>query len=257
MQKIMVYSESGGVSKTTTAVSLAMTAALEGKRTVLIDLDPRGAATDWLDLEPISPGYHVGAILGSDEDLAGVAEQLAVQSAWHPNLRFIPSDRSVANREAERVDFAEMRLSDSLEGLNADMVIIDCPNRQGGLLTQSALTASDTVVYAATANRDGVKGFEGAQTSVHRFKSARKKMGSPSVLYEAGIVVSNFKDTITSNVAKLAMKEFASTGLLIYPAVPQRVILENVRYSNEWVHLYRKGDPIKKAYQEIGKKVFR
>jgi chromosome partitioning protein len=45
MQKIMVYSESGGVSKTTTAVSLAMTAALEGKRTVLIDLDPRGAAT--------------------------------------------------------------------------------------------------------------------------------------------------------------------------------------------------------------------
>jgi chromosome partitioning protein len=257
MQTIMVYSESGGVSKTTTAVSLAMTAALAGKRTLLIDLDPRGAATDWLDLKPIAPGYHVGAILGSDEDLTGVAEELAVQSPWNENLRFIPSDRSVANREAERVDFAELRLSDSLEGLSAEVVIIDCPNRQGGLLTQSALTASDTVVYAATANRDGVKGFEGAQTSVLKFKAARKKMGTPSVLKEAGIVVSNFKDTVTSSVAKLAMQEFETTGLLIYPAVPQRVILENVRYSNEWVHLYRKGDPIRHAYEKIGEKVFR
>jgi chromosome partitioning protein len=257
MQKIMVYSESGGVSKTTTAVGLAMTSALAGKRTVLIDLDPRGAATDWLNLEPVAPGYHIGAILASDEDLAGVAEDLAVQSPWHENLRFIPSDRSVANREAERVDYGELRLNASLEGLNADVVVIDCPNRQGGLLTQSALTAADTVVYAATPNRDGVKGFEGAQTSVRKFKQARERMGAPANLHEAGIVVSNLKDTIPSRVAKVAMQEFESTGLLIYPAVPQRVIVDTVRYSNEWVHAYRKGDPIVAAYKAIAKKVLR
>lgn len=253
----MVFSESGGVSKTTTAVSLAMSAAIAGKRTTLIDLDPRGAATDWLNLEPVAPGYHVGAILSSDEDLAGVAEELAVQSPWHTNLRFIPSDRSVANREAERVDYAELRLSASLEGLQSDVVVIDCPNRQGGLLTQSAMTAADTVVYAAKPNRDGVKGYEGARTSVLKFKAARERMGAPANLHEAGIVVSDLKDTIPSRVAKVAMEEFESTGLLIYPAVPQRVIVDSVRYSNEWLDVYRKGDPIVKAYREIAKKVLR
>ncbi|WP_419795545.1 AAA family ATPase, partial [Streptococcus agalactiae] len=42
---LAVYSETGGATKTTTAVSLAVAAALRGEATVLIDLDPRAAAT--------------------------------------------------------------------------------------------------------------------------------------------------------------------------------------------------------------------
>jgi chromosome partitioning protein len=67
MQTVMVYSESGGVSKTTTAVAIAMIAAAQGRRTVLVDLDPRAASTKWLDVTPSSEGLHVGAILGDDD----------------------------------------------------------------------------------------------------------------------------------------------------------------------------------------------
>lgn len=74
---------------------------------------------------------HVGAILG-DENPEGWAEDLAVPSGWHPNLRVIPSARNVSNREADRADHAELRLKTSLTGLQADVVVIDCPNRQGG-----------------------------------------------------------------------------------------------------------------------------
>ena len=73
MQVIAVYSEAGGVSKTTTAVSLAMSAALMGKRVVVIDLDPRAAATKWLNIQPVGEGLDVGAILASAEDTEGFA----------------------------------------------------------------------------------------------------------------------------------------------------------------------------------------
>ena len=82
-------------------------------------------------------------------------------SGWHPNLRVIPSARNVSNREADRADHAELRLKISLTGLQADVVVIDCPNRQGGPLTLSALNAADTVVYAATATSDGIDGWTG------------------------------------------------------------------------------------------------
>ncbi|MDZ7931266.1 MAG: ParA family protein, partial [Rhodococcus sp. (in: high G+C Gram-positive bacteria)] len=63
MKVIMVYSEAGGVTKTTTAVSLAMVSAAAGNSTTLIDLDPRGAATKWVGSYPDESWKHVGAIL--------------------------------------------------------------------------------------------------------------------------------------------------------------------------------------------------
>ncbi len=64
--------------------------------------------------------------------------------------------RNVSNREAGRAHYAELSLLISLTGLSADVVVMDCPNRQGGPLTLSALNAADTVVYAATATSDGI-----------------------------------------------------------------------------------------------------
>ena len=95
MQTIMVYSESGGATKTTTAVSLAAIAASQKRRVVLIDLDPRAASTKWFGIEPKEAGLHIGAILG-DTDPVGWAEEIAVQTGWFPTLRVIPSARNVS-----------------------------------------------------------------------------------------------------------------------------------------------------------------
>ncbi|KQO98933.1 ATPase [Leifsonia sp. Leaf264] len=255
MRVVMVYSEAGGVSKTTTAVSLAMSAALAGKRVVLIDLDPRGASTKWLGVEPKEKGHHVGAILANDEDTAGFAEELALPTTWSPNLRIIPSSRSVSNREADRVDHSELRLARSLKDLEADVVIIDCPNRQGGMLTLSALNAADTVIYAAKPDVDGVDGYLGAKDSVQKFIESRNRIGAPVNLSEFGIVVSGLP-TIPSRIAKFTIAELEATGELIYPIVPERVIVKEMRSTNEWYGNYEKGDPVAAAYAELERKVF-
>lgn len=256
MQTIMVYSESGGATKTTTAVSLATTAALAGRRVLLIDLDPRAAATKWLGVQPAGDGLHVGAILGN-EDPTGWANDIAVPSYWTPMLRVIPSARSVSVREADRADHAELRLAMSLEGLGEDVVVIDCPNRQGGPLTQSAMTASDTVVYAAGPTSDGLDGFEGARKSVQRFKESRRRLGAPDRLTEAGIVVGGVSTVVISRIASASIKQLDDTGMLLAPLVPHRTIVQEMRMTNEWYGNYTKGEPVAEAYRQLAERIIR
>ncbi|MCQ9165508.1 ParA family protein [Arthrobacter sp. STN4] len=255
-QTLMVYSESGGASKTTSAVSLAMTAAATGKKVLLIDLDPRAAATKWTGIVPTEDWRHVGAILGN-ESPEGWANDLAVQSDWIDTLRVIPSARSVSNREADRADHAELRLRISLMDVDADLVVLDCPNRQGGPLTLAALNAADTVVYAATATTDGVDGVEGARRSVNHFKRSREQIGAPSNLHEAGIVVGAVQETIMSRIAAASIDQLRETGMLLTPLVPHRTIVQEMRLTQEWYGTYRKGLPVVDAYKELAGKILR
>ena len=147
-------------------------------------------------------------------------------SGWHPNLRVIPSARNVSNREADRADHAELRLKISLTGLSADVVVIDCPNRQGGPLTLSALNAADTVVYAATATSDGI---DGVRRTVAQFRRHRQQLGAPDTLTEAGIVVGGVKETIMSRAAVASLEELRATGLFLEPLIPDRAIVQEVR----------------------------
>lgn len=258
MQTVMVYSEAGGVSKTTTAVSVAMTAAEAGRRVILIDLDPRAASTKWLRVSPAGEGLDIGAILGAKgEDPVGWAEDMAVSSlpGWHPNLRVIPSARSVSNREADRDDYAELRLKASLEGVSADVVIIDCPNRQGGPLTLSALSASDTVLYAATASDSGIDGVEGAQRTIAAFKRSRERIGAPVQLIEAGVAVTRDGTGFLSIPEQEAIDTMREAAPLIEPIVPHLAIVPEVRMAGEWYGNYRKGATIRDAYASIMRKV--
>lgn len=250
MKTVMVFSETGGATKTTTAVSLARLAAGRGIKTLLVDLDPRGATTKWTRVEPSEPWRTSSAIIAEAEP-DGWAEDLALQSDWHPNLWVLPSSRDLANRERDTADYIELRLVRALEGCTSDLVILDCPNRQGGPLAQNALAASDGVIYAAPPDQDGTDGVSGARESVARFVDSRHRIGGEAKLKEIGIVVGRVPDTIMTKVSKAALSDLDSTGLLLHPPVPKRTVVEQARMSGVWYGDFEKGEPVVVAYEEL------
>lgn len=257
MRVMAVYSETGGATKTTTAVSLAMTAARSGKTVLLIDLDPRGAATKWLDVEPVEEGLHIGAIL-ADADPLGWASEMQVVTSWSPHLSMIPSDRAVSRREKDAEEGHEWRLKAALDGLDADLVVLDCPNRQGGPLITNAFVASTDVLIAAQPSEDGLDGVDGAMDSIQRFQRSQTRRGAPDRLKTVGIVVGGVRDVVMPRDEKRALDELrASYGeLLLMPPIPHRIVVREARSAHAWYGDYRKGEPVAAAYQSIADQIF-
>lgn len=252
----MVYSEAGGVTKTTTAVSLAMCAATEGRQTLLVDLDPRGAASEWLRVAPHQSGWHTGAVLAHD-DAADWINDLLVTSSWCDQLRVIPSSRSLSVREESPGDQADLRLRRALAALNGvDLVVLDLPNRQGGPITRNALNASQAVVYAANLSPDGVAGVEGARLSVDRFRAGRREIGAPEQVRDAGVIAGAWRNPqIPTRIDKAGLARLEDTGLLLRPIVPHRTIVQECRATGQWYGTWEKGRPVLDAYRELAHQV--
>lgn len=143
-----VANQKGGVGKTTTSVNLAASMAHQGRKTLVIDLDPQGNASTALGAE------HGPGTTSSYEVLIGeVKPEDALQQNPDNDLLFcIPATADLSGAEVELVSMVrrEYRLHDAirkgfLQEHGFDYVFIDCPPSLG-MLTINAMTAVDEVL---------------------------------------------------------------------------------------------------------------
>jgi chromosome partitioning protein len=141
-----IANQKGGVGKTTTAVNVAAALALQGLKTLVIDLDPQGNASTALGIE------HRPGTPSSYEVLIGeiTLEEALQQSSYNERLYCVPATIDLAGAEIELVSMVarEGRLRNALATLQEydfDYVFIDCPPSLG-LLTINALVAAPEVL---------------------------------------------------------------------------------------------------------------
>ena len=144
VKTIAICNQKGGVGKTSTAVSLSSGLALEGKKVLLIDLDPQGNATSGLGIDKKAIQKSIYHALLESLPLAEILLPSCV-----PGLDVIPANDNLAGMEVELVSEMgrEGRLKRALAALDPsyEFVIIDCPP-SFGLLTINALTGSHSVI---------------------------------------------------------------------------------------------------------------
>lgn len=142
MQIIAVANQKGGCGKTTTTVNLAAYLALNGKKTLLVDLDPQGSSTRHLGINELDKTMY-------DVLMKGLDLRALIMNTKVPDLDIAPTNNFLGKAELElasKLTARESVLRPKLRGLEGyDYVLIDTPPTLG-FLTLNALVASDMVL---------------------------------------------------------------------------------------------------------------
>ena len=167
MHVIVVTNQKGGVGKTTTSLALAALFRGSGKRTLLIDTDPQGNATDTYGAKVEGEATLYDVILDSEK--TGAFE--AVQRL--PMGDIIASDPLM--RKGDEILASDVegvyRMSDALEGLRGeyDVVVIDTAPALNMVL-YNCLVAADSVVVPVSADRYSIAGLSRLEETVRAIR---------------------------------------------------------------------------------------
>ncbi len=247
---ITIANQKGGVGKTTTAVNLAASLAMNGSRVLVADLDPQGNASTAFDVDHHAGLRSIYNVLVDGQPLAAIIRPVAGFS----QLYCAPATIDLAGAEIELVPLVarESRLARALarhdiSGL--DYILIDCPPSLG-LLTVNALVSAPEVLIPIQCEYYALEGLEQLLRTIELVKSHLNPGLAVSTIL---LTMYDARTRLAAQVAEEVRSHFGE--IVLGSVIPRSVRVSEAPSYGQSVMTYDPGSTGAQAYLEAAREM--
>lgn len=252
---IAITNQKGGVGKTTTTVNLGVGLARQGKRVLLIDMDPQASLTVSLgNHDPDNLSYTVSDVM---REIIVSGDLFTQPSVLHTGeeVDLMPASIDLCSVEVALVNemSREQILKtyvDSVRG-QYNYILIDCMPSLG-MLTLNALCAADSVLIPTQPEYLSAKGLEQLISTIGRVK---KRM-NPGLRIEG--ILFTMQDTrmvYTRQISDVIKQQYGIRTHVMETGIPRSVRAAETSAKGKSIFLHDPHGRVALAYDALAREV--
>ena len=249
MSEIMaIANQKGGVGKTTTTINLSAALAEQGKRVLIIDMDPQGNTSSGLGIDKDELETTVYQLMIGDNSF-----DECVQKDVFENLDVLAANVNLAGIEIETMDMEDRNyiLRDIISEVEDkyDFIIIDCPPSLN-TLTINSMTTADSVLVPIQCE---YYALEGLSQLIHTINLVQERL-NPNLQMEGVVFTMYDVRTKLSNQVVENVKENLDTK--IYETmIPRNIRLAEAPSYGIPINMYDSKSAGAESYRKLAKEI--